>query len=1063
MKNRKGFTLIELLAIIVILTLIAVIITPIILGIIEDSKISAATDSAYGYKEAVGKYYASMLSQNHDFMLDGEYTIGNNGSISDGESTYNILVSGTIPNSGYLNISKGTVVSGCIQINEFAVTIEDKKVSSTTKGNCVEVPVEVVVEEFSQVTDTNPGIICGDGETEDYDNSDTCYIYSVEDLVEFSSMVNSGKNFSGKTVMLMNNLDIQNDKSYTNVNSNQFGDVNENSTTSSTLKEELTDTTGKGFKQIGNATNKFSGTFEGNTKTIKNIYINRENTDYTGLFGYNEGTIKGLKITNANIIGLGHIGIIAGHNKGTITSVIVDGNVGGYSFVGTITGYNDAGTIEGIGSGNITTTISQSNNSGGSYAGGLVGYQENGSTRGIYKSGTVTYNYNSRVGRTIGDYYSNNPGTRLTIALDTITVGGNTVSNANIDSKDGFTINNPTRKNIAVADKVIDTYVNGDNNNDGYYYDYDTNGEFTIYKLSERPLNITMQGQGTESDPYIINNYEELKQVAYILGDNGANLHYKLNTDIDLTNKNSIILGTSAYHFKGVFDGNTHTISNLTLAGHDYTGLFGYNEGTIKGLKVTNANIIGLGHIGIIAGHNKGTITSVIVDGNVGGYSFVGTITGYNDAGTIEGIGSGNITTTISQSNNSGGSYAGGLVGYQENGSTRGIYKSGTVTYNYNSRVGRTIGDYYSNNPGTRLTIALDTITVGGNTVSNANIDSKDGFTINNPTRKNIAVADKVIDTYVNGDNNNDGYYYDYDTNGEFTIYKLSERPLNITMQGQGTESDPYIINNYEELKQVAYILGDNGANLHYKLNTDIDLTNKNSIILGTSAYHFKGVFDGNTHTISNLTLVGHDYTGLFGYNEGTIKGLKITNANVTGRWQTGIIAGHNKGTITSVIVDGNVGGYSFVGTITGYNDEGTMEGIGSGNIATTISQSNNSGGSYAGGLVGYQEKGSTRGIYKSGTVTYNYNSRVGRTIGDYSSNYPGTRVTGALDTIAVGGNTVSSSSTSDKNGKSYTASDLQTLAPYQEVGLNTSSTSGEYRIELDTNHNPYLIKNTSN
>ena len=31
MKNRKGFTLIELLAIIVILTLIAVIITPIIL------------------------------------------------------------------------------------------------------------------------------------------------------------------------------------------------------------------------------------------------------------------------------------------------------------------------------------------------------------------------------------------------------------------------------------------------------------------------------------------------------------------------------------------------------------------------------------------------------------------------------------------------------------------------------------------------------------------------------------------------------------------------------------------------------------------------------------------------------------------------------------------------------------------------------------------------------------------------------------------------------------------------------------------------------------------------
>ena len=230
MKNKKGFTLIELLAIIVILTLIAVIITPIILGIIEDSKISAATDSAYGYKDSIQKFYATMLSQNNDFMLDGEYTIGNNGSISDTENTYDILASGTIPNSGYVNIEKGLVVSGCIQINEYAVTLEDKKVTNTVKGNCTDTPKEpdeIVVEEFPQVNDTNPGIICGDNNTEDYDNNNTCYIYSVEDLVAFSNMVNSGKNFEGKTIQLMNNLDIENDNSYANVNSNAFGDVND--------------------------------------------------------------------------------------------------------------------------------------------------------------------------------------------------------------------------------------------------------------------------------------------------------------------------------------------------------------------------------------------------------------------------------------------------------------------------------------------------------------------------------------------------------------------------------------------------------------------------------------------------------------------------------------------------------------------------------------------------------------------------------------------------------------------------------------------------------------------
>ena len=45
MKN-KGFTLIELLAVIVILAIIALIATPVILGIIEDSRVAAKKESA---------------------------------------------------------------------------------------------------------------------------------------------------------------------------------------------------------------------------------------------------------------------------------------------------------------------------------------------------------------------------------------------------------------------------------------------------------------------------------------------------------------------------------------------------------------------------------------------------------------------------------------------------------------------------------------------------------------------------------------------------------------------------------------------------------------------------------------------------------------------------------------------------------------------------------------------------------------------------------------------------------------------------------------------------------
>ena len=52
MKN-KGFTLIELLAVIVILAIIALIATPIILGIIKDAKEQSTKNSAYNYLDAV--------------------------------------------------------------------------------------------------------------------------------------------------------------------------------------------------------------------------------------------------------------------------------------------------------------------------------------------------------------------------------------------------------------------------------------------------------------------------------------------------------------------------------------------------------------------------------------------------------------------------------------------------------------------------------------------------------------------------------------------------------------------------------------------------------------------------------------------------------------------------------------------------------------------------------------------------------------------------------------------------------------------------------------------------
>ena len=52
-SNQKGFTLIELLAVIVILAVIALIATPLVMGVINRARANAAIDSVYGYLDAV--------------------------------------------------------------------------------------------------------------------------------------------------------------------------------------------------------------------------------------------------------------------------------------------------------------------------------------------------------------------------------------------------------------------------------------------------------------------------------------------------------------------------------------------------------------------------------------------------------------------------------------------------------------------------------------------------------------------------------------------------------------------------------------------------------------------------------------------------------------------------------------------------------------------------------------------------------------------------------------------------------------------------------------------------
>ena len=117
MKDNKGFTLVELLAIIVILGIIAVITTPVILGVIDDARKDAAVDKAWGTIEAIKLAYAqeqnNLKNPGTDTYQNVDITVGtiNGKAINDATEPTRIRISGDKPESGSFSItSDGDVV-----------------------------------------------------------------------------------------------------------------------------------------------------------------------------------------------------------------------------------------------------------------------------------------------------------------------------------------------------------------------------------------------------------------------------------------------------------------------------------------------------------------------------------------------------------------------------------------------------------------------------------------------------------------------------------------------------------------------------------------------------------------------------------------------------------------------------------------------------------------------------------------------------------------------------------------------------------------------------------------
>ena len=100
---------------------------------------------------------------------------------------------------------------------------------------------------------------------------------------------------------------------------------------------------------MGNRTTQYSGTFDGNNKTVSGLYFNG-NSSYIGLFGSSEsdGNIKNVGVVDSYFKGNDHVGGVCGNNAGTITNCYNAGNltaIESSADIGGICGYNNGGTI----------------------------------------------------------------------------------------------------------------------------------------------------------------------------------------------------------------------------------------------------------------------------------------------------------------------------------------------------------------------------------------------------------------------------------------------------------------------------------------------------------------------------------------------------------------------------------------------------------------------------------------------------------------------------------------------------------------------------------------------
>jgi len=418
--------------------------------------------------------------------------------------------------------------------------------------------------------------------------------------------------------------------------------------------------------------------------------------DIGGLVGFNNGAGG---ITNCystgTVSGRAYVGGLVGENGGAVTDCYSTGTVSGQSYVGGLIGgahgYWEMPSV-------IRCCYSTGAVSGKEYVGGLVGINRNWA-EGWYASHRISNCYSaSPVTGTdsVGGLVGLGSPDDVTACFWDVQTSGQATS-AGGTGKTTTEMYDPNTFRAEGWDFV--GQVDGPHD---VWAEAEGGGYPILYWQLPSGLGLPRfsGGTGEPNDPYIISTPQELNSVGH--NPRLITCHFKLVHDLDMIGCAFYPIGDHDYPYAGVFDGNGHTVSHLTITGESHVGLFGLLESgaEVKDLGVVDVNITASeGYVGGLVGLNWGGVTDCYSTGSVSGTSYVGGLVGRNsgdvtysysngsvsgdsDVGGLVGYNQGSITTSYSTGSVSGtGNYVGGLVGFSgEEGNLIQCYSTGAVT-----------------------------------------------------------------------------------------------------------------------------------------------------------------------------------------------------------------------------------------------------------------------------------------------------------------------------------------------------------------------------------------------